>query len=110
MAYPHPTAPSAPSHPQIPDSVAWQPIPIYRNPPAQPTAPTPASSPSPKLAIAYALFLALGTGVAGMTMWNAGVAAGESGSAAKVAALESQADATNARIENFCKGGSDGTF
>lgn len=108
MAYPRPTVPTTPppvAHPEIPDSVAWQPIPIYRNPPAQATSPTPASSPSPKLAIAYALFLALGTGVAGMAMWNAGVAAGESGSAAKVAALESEASATNARIDAFCQGG-----
>ena len=92
------------SHPEVSPGVwtwtaASQPVPPHPTP-SQP----PDSAPSPKLAIAYALFLALGTGVAGWAMWNAGVAAGQSGSAAKVAALESEASATNARIENFCQG------
>ncbi|MEM1425226.1 MAG: hypothetical protein AAGF75_01545 [Cyanobacteria bacterium P01_H01_bin.130] len=104
MAYPYPTAPPAPSHPEMTPGVWHWTAASQPSAPTRPTAPTPASPPSPKLVIAYALFLALGTGVAGVAMWNAGVAAGESGSAAKVAALESQADATNARIENFCQG------
>ena len=50
------------------------------------------------------LFLICLTTVGGWGLYTAGVNAGEAGSAAKVAALESQANATNARIESFCNG------
>lgn len=88
-------------HPEvsIPDGVAFAPVPLYRNPPK----PEPAPAPPTKLIAGYFLFLALGTGAVGLFMWNAGVAAGQSGSAAKVAALESQAAATDARIDAFCE-------
>lgn len=89
-----------PESPQIPDGVAFAPVPLYRNPPAQPTPPDP--SPSPKLIIGYFLFLALGTGAVGLAMWNAGVAAGQSGSVAKIQQLETTAAATDARIDAFC--------
>lgn len=96
-----PTQTTTSSHPEIPDSVAWQPIPIYRNPPAK-SEPAPAPSPSPKLIIGYFLFLALGTGAVGLAMWNAGVAAGQSGSVAKIQQLETTVAATDARIDAFC--------
>lgn len=96
-----PTPARHPEAPPIPDSVAWQPIPIYRNPPPQ--TPPPAPSPAPKLVIGYFLFLALGTGAVGLAMWNAGVAAGQSGSAAKIQQLETTAAATDARIDAFCE-------
>ncbi|MGD1850954.1 MAG: hypothetical protein ACFCBU_10215 [Cyanophyceae cyanobacterium] len=93
-----------PEAPPIPDSVAWQPIPIYRQPSPPPAAsPTPAPKDAPKIAIAYALLLSLGAATLGLTAYRAGVGAGESGSAAKVAILESQAAATGEKIENFCK-------
>ena len=91
------------SHPEVSPGVwtwtaASQPVPPHPTP-----SHSPDSAPSPKLAIAYALFLALGTGIAGVTMWNAGVAAGQSGSAAKIQQLETTAAATDARIDAFCE-------
>ena len=55
-------------------------------------------------AMGASLFLICLTTVGGWGLYTAGVNAGEAGSAAKVAALESQANATNARIESFCNG------
>ena len=53
--------------------------------------------------IAYTLMILLGTGAVGLTMYRAGISAGASGSAAKVASLESEAATKNQQIEAFCK-------
>lgn len=86
----------------IPDGVAFTPVPLYRHPPESKPAAAPA--PSPKIAIAYGLMVAIGTGVIGLTMYRAGVSAGEFGSAATIQQLESQTAATQDRIKSFCSG------
>ena len=101
---PTPSPPTTTAHPEISPGVwtwtaASQPVPPH---------PTPSQSPTPEremsLAVGAGLFLSCIAAVGGFVLYQAGVNAGESGSAAKVAALESQADATNARIESFCQG------
>ena len=85
---------------KAPDSVAFQAIPIYHSPKP---APEPAPKPIAGLFAIYALVLVAGAGAIALVMYNAGIAAGQQGSAAKVAALESQAAVTDERVKNFCE-------
>lgn len=100
------TVPAAKSatanHPEIPDGVAFQAIPLHYRKTTPPQEPTP--KPSPWLSLAFGAMLLLGGTVLGFTMYNAGVAAGRSGSANEIAALESEAADTNAEIKRFCEG------
>lgn len=99
---PTPQTPTQTAHPEISPGV-WTWTAASHPTPSHPIPPHPAPSLSPKLAIAYFLFLALGSGAVGFTVWSAGVAAGESGSAAKIQQLETTAAATDARIDAFCE-------
>ena len=92
-----------PEAPPIPDSVAWQPIPIYNQ--AKPTTPTPSAALSPK-AIAAGVLISGGL-LAGMgwRIHEAAYVAGAADAQAEISQLKTQAGATNARIEAFCQGG-----
>jgi len=91
-----------PEAPPIPDSVAWQPIPIYNQ--AKPPTPTPSAALSPK-AIATGV-LTVGVLMAGVTwrVHEAAYVAGGADAQAEISQLKTQASTTNARIESFCNG------
>lgn len=92
-----------PEAPPIPDSVAWQPIPIYNHPQQPPASPPPAI-PSGK-AIAAGV-LTVGALMAGVTwrVHEAAYVAGAADAQAEISQLKTQASTTNARIETFCNG------
>lgn len=90
-------------HPEVPDAVAFQPIPVYHRPPGPPQTQTPKENES-KLYALYGLMLMGAIAGMGWMTYQAGVNAGESGSTAKIQQLETHAAATDARIESFCGG------
>lgn len=95
-----------PEAPAIPDGVAFAPVPLYRNPPQQqpPTPAPPAAPPVRAIAAGLAVMSALLLGV-GWRIHEAAYIAGAADAQAEIGQLESQAAATNARIQSFCQGG-----
>lgn len=91
-----------PEAPPIPDSVAWQPIPVYNRPAPPTSAPTsPAAPPAKAIAAGVLVMGGLLAGV-GWRIHEAAYVAGAANAQAEISQLESQAVATNARIDAFC--------